>query len=171
MLQSGCQLPLVQIAFADAAVLSGLEVSAVTRMHQTLEQAGDAARLEVDKLHQVFVETGRYKGYREAIAAVGDDEPFVPHLAVHLSDLTVMEDGSPDTLPERPAHINFSKWHMVASVVDLLASCQQRHYQIKPLRRVIGCLHREFRPHFHYFDEDRDRVTKQLESLSMQQEP
>lgn len=39
------------------------------------------------------------------------------------------------------------------------------------IRSITNLLSRHLRPHFHYFDDDRDRVSKQLFSMSVQREP
>lgn len=142
------------------AVLSGLDKNAVTRMTATMDRLDPAVhqRLEVrtqsrapppqqthtphalslrpapQELRELYSEANRYKNYRAALKRVAGLRPAVPHLAVHLSDLTFMEDGAPDVLPDSDGMINFGKWQLVASVVALLRSLQRQRYALVPVR-------------------------------------
>lgn len=45
----------------------------------------------LQELRQLFSESNRYKNYRAALKQVAGVQPSMPHLAIHLSDLTFME--------------------------------------------------------------------------------
>ena len=80
-------------------------------------------------------EERQYKAYRSAMAEVPEGAACVPHLGVHLFDLTFIEEGNQDMLPDRETLLNFSKWRLLADCVGSLMDIQSRSYHIRYVRQ------------------------------------
>jgi hypothetical protein len=68
--------------------------------------------------------------------------PCIPYLGVHLSDLTFIEDGNPDTIR---GLINFTKRRFLFRVISEISRYQQNAYNLHPVpqiqvRRVRACV-------------------------------
>ena len=66
----------------------------------------------VEKLQHMSSSEGRFKNMREAVHRC--DPPCIPYLGMYLSDLTFIEEGTPNTTEENL--INYSKMRMVCFV-------------------------------------------------------
>jgi RasGEF domain len=64
----------------------------------------------IAKLQAVVCSDGRFRVMREALHRC--DPPCIPYLGMYLTDLSFIEEGTPDFTPERL--LNFSKMRMVS---------------------------------------------------------
>lgn len=63
----------------------------------------------INKLQAVVCSDGRFRAMREALHRC--DPPCIPYLGMYLTDLSFIEEGTPDFTPDRL--LNFSKMRMV----------------------------------------------------------
>lgn len=63
----------------------------------------------INKLQNVVCSDGRFRAMREALHRC--DPPCIPYLGMYLTDLSFIEEGTPDFTPDRL--LNFSKMRMV----------------------------------------------------------
>jgi son of sevenless len=63
----------------------------------------------ITKLQAVVCSDGRFRVMREALHRC--DPPCIPYLGMYLTDLSFIEEGTPDFTPE--GLLNFSKMRMV----------------------------------------------------------
>lgn len=69
---------------------------------------------------------GNKAGYRRKMESIlSSGEPAVPYLAVHLSDLTFLEDGNPNYVEDL---INMQKRHLIGKQIGPLEKLQSRPY-------------------------------------------
>lgn len=69
---------------------------------------------------------GNKTGYRRKMEAIlGSGEPAIPYLAVHLSDLTFLEDGNPNFVDDL---INMQKRHLIGKQIGPIEKLQARRY-------------------------------------------
>jgi hypothetical protein len=69
---------------------------------------------------------GNKTGYRRKMESIlGSGEPAIPYLAVHLSDLTFLEDGNPNFVDDL---INMQKRHLIGKQIGPLEKLQTRPY-------------------------------------------
>lgn len=121
------------------AVVSGL------RLDPTLKLERSWGRVPADKIdalqevRKVMSADRQYKAYRTAMAEVPEDAACVPHLGVHLFDLTFIEEGNKDNLPDREDLLNFSKWRLLADCVGNLMDIQRRSYDVGYVRAHACC--------------------------------
>ena len=87
------------------------------------------------KLREVFASKGSHREYRRLLSEWEDDfggpQPphgtaVVPHPAVHLQDITFIEDGNKDMHPHKPKLVNVSKLRMLSHTFDRIHRFQQR---------------------------------------------
>lgn len=77
-------------------------VSKLTQMHPQI-------RSTITKLQAVVCSDGRFRVMREALHRC--DPPCIPYLGMYLTDLSFIEEGTPDFTPD--GLLNFSKMRMV----------------------------------------------------------
>ncbi len=70
---------------------------------------------------------GRFRSLREALHRV--DPPGIPYLGMYLSDLTFIEESTPNYTPE--GLLNFAKMRMIAHVIREIRQFQQTPYKIE----------------------------------------
>lgn len=66
----------------------------------------------ITKLQAVVCSDGRFRVMREALHRC--DPPCIPYLGMYLTDLSFIEEGTPDFTPD--GLLNFSKMRMVSQV-------------------------------------------------------
>lgn len=67
------------------------------------------------RLQTVVCSDGRFRAMREALHRC--DPACIPYLGMYLTDLSFIEEGTPDFTPD--GLLNFSKMRMVSFVLDL----------------------------------------------------
>lgn len=112
-------------------LMVGLNLGCVTRLKKTWEGLPKHAISAFEQLSKVTSSSQNYVHYREALAA--KELPFAPNLAVHLRDLTFIEDGNEDTVD---GLINFTKMHMLGAVFDEIHRLQTTRYHFKEIKAI-----------------------------------
>lgn len=74
----------------------------------------------INKLQAVVCSDGRFRAMREALHRC--DPPCIPYLGMYLTDLSFIEEGTPDFTPDRL--LNFSKMRMVSDNIIQLTTLQ-----------------------------------------------
>lgn len=93
-------------------------------LKRELVEIRPATQRVLDQLSSLM--KGNKTGYRrkmESILSAG--EPAIPYLAVHLSDLTFLEDGNPNFVDDL---INMQKRHLIGKQIGPLEKLQARPY-------------------------------------------
>ena len=73
-------------------------------------------RQTVEKLQNLISSDGRFRNLRETLHRT--DPPCIPYLGMYLSDLTFIEEGTPNFTDN--GLLNFAKMRMVNNVCFLL---------------------------------------------------
>lgn len=81
----------------------------------------------MERLQSLMGQDGRFRGLREALHRV--DPPGIPYLGMYLSDLTFIEESTPNYTPE--GLLNFAKMRMIAHVIREIRQFQQTPYKIE----------------------------------------
>jgi len=142
--------------FAVFELSAGLNCSAIGRLHLTWDEV-NKAKLNPQKVMAITQPSKNYSAYRDIVATA--QPPFIPYLGLYLSDLTFIEDGNPDTLPDG-AYVNFEKCSMVAKVIQDLCKFQLQPYNFTRLDIVQ-----------HWMDMWQSPSEKECFDLSLQREP
>lgn len=66
------------------------------------------------------------------------DPPCIPYLGMYLTDLSFIEEGTPDFTPD--GLLNFSKMRMIAHVIREIRHFQQTPYKIDHIPKVTSYL-------------------------------
>ncbi|KAJ3042258.1 hypothetical protein HDV00_007624 [Rhizophlyctis rosea] len=119
------------------AVNAAMSTAAVNRLHKTWEAFID----KHPKIHEAYEEVadvvtpkGQYANYRKVLKDL--QPPAIPFLGVYLTDLTFIELGNPDFLPD--SHfINFEKRRKVYTVIKDIQSFQRTAYSITPVQGIL----------------------------------
>lgn len=78
-------------------------------------------RHTISKLQSVVCSDGRFRCMREALHRC--DPPCIPYLGMYLTDLSFIEEGTPDFTHD--GLLNFSKMRMVSGISIVWASAHQ----------------------------------------------
>ena len=81
---------------------------------------------------------GQYSRYRQTLQQTTG--PIVPFLGVYLTDLTFIELGNPDYIPESN-FINFEKRRKVAVVVNEIYQYQQNTFHLQEIPALRDFIH------------------------------
>ncbi|KNE55652.1 hypothetical protein AMAG_01539 [Allomyces macrogynus ATCC 38327] len=98
---------------AVTAIVVGLCMGPVHRMEKTWGA--------LTRLTEMVSASGQYANYRKALKAA--TKPCILFLGVYITNLTFVEDGNPDFLPENH-HINFEKRRKVATIIEEIVDWQ-----------------------------------------------
>jgi len=109
-------------------VLSGLSQSSISRLSHTWEASGKT----LDDLNKYTL--GNFKLLREKL---GQSGACIPYLGVYLSDLTFVEEGNEDVLPNSLDLINFDKCRKNAKIIQKLQQFQYEPYALNPVPEVF----------------------------------
>ena len=90
-------------------ICAALVNSSVYRLKRTWAKLSKTTKLTIDKLQTLVASDGRFKNMREALHRC--DPPCVPYLGMYLTDLSFIEEGTPNYAEN--GMINFSKMRMV----------------------------------------------------------
>lgn len=113
-------------------LMVGLNLGCVTRLKKTWEGLPRNAVSTFENLTRLTSSSQNYLHYREALAQ--RELPFSPNLAVHLRDLTFIEDGNEDTVND--GLINFTKMQMLAQVFEEVHRLQSTRYHFKEIKAM-----------------------------------
>ncbi|KAJ8303946.1 hypothetical protein KUTeg_017529 [Tegillarca granosa] len=101
--------------------------SSVYRLKKTWEKLSKQTLVSSD---------GRFKNMRDALHRC--DPPCIPYLGMYLTDLSFIEEGTPDFTED--GLVNFSKMRMIAHVIREIRLFQQTPYRIEHHPRVTNYL-------------------------------
>ncbi|XP_062559593.1 ras-specific guanine nucleotide-releasing factor 2-like isoform X2 [Armigeres subalbatus] len=110
--------------------------AAVYRLKKTWDKVPRTIKSTITKLQAVVCSDGRFRVMREALHRC--DPPCIPYLGMYLTDLSFIEEGTPDFTPDRL--LNFSKMRMIAHVIREIRHFQQTPYKIDHIPKVTSYL-------------------------------
>lgn len=110
--------------------------SSVYRLKKTWEKLSKQTKQMIERLQNLVSSDGRFKNMRDALHRC--DPPTIPYLGMYLTDLSFIEEGTPDYTEENL--INFSKMRMIAHVIREIRLFQQTPYRIEHHPRVTNYL-------------------------------
>ncbi|XP_052565795.1 ras-specific guanine nucleotide-releasing factor 2-like isoform X2 [Culex pipiens pallens] len=110
--------------------------AAIYRLKKTWDKVPRTIKSTITKLQAVVCSDGRFRVMREALHRC--DPPCIPYLGMYLTDLSFIEEGTPDFTPDRL--LNFSKMRMIAHVIREIRHFQQTPYKIDHIPKVTSYL-------------------------------
>ncbi|XP_055314318.1 ras-specific guanine nucleotide-releasing factor 2-like isoform X3 [Sitodiplosis mosellana] len=110
--------------------------AAVFRLKKTWDKVPKTIKHTITKLQAVVCSDGRFRAMREALHRC--DPPCIPYLGMYLTDLSFIEEGTPDFTPD--GLLNFSKMRMLAHVIREIRHFQQTPYKIEHIPKVTSYL-------------------------------
>ncbi|XP_031638575.1 ras-specific guanine nucleotide-releasing factor 2-like isoform X2 [Contarinia nasturtii] len=110
--------------------------AAVFRLKKTWDKVPKTIKHTISKLQAVVCSDGRFRSMREALHCC--DPPCIPYLGMYLTDLSFIEEGTPDFTPD--GLLNFSKMRMLAHVIREIRHFQQTPYKIEHIPKVTSYL-------------------------------
>ncbi|XP_013403416.1 ras-specific guanine nucleotide-releasing factor 1 [Lingula anatina] len=110
--------------------------SSVYRLKKTWDKLSKQTKQMIEKLQQLVSSDGRFKNMRDALHRC--DPPCIPYLGMYLTDLSFIEEGTPNVTEE--GLVNFSKMRMVAHVIREIQVFQQTSYKIDLQTKVTAYL-------------------------------
>ncbi|KAG5680535.1 hypothetical protein PVAND_010039 [Polypedilum vanderplanki] len=108
----------------------------IYRMKKTWDKVPKNIKSTITKLQAVVCSDGRFRVMREALHRC--DPPCIPYLGMYLTDLSFIEEGTPDFTPD--GLLNFSKMRMIAHVIREIRHFQQTPYKIDHIPKVTSYL-------------------------------
>ena len=110
--------------------------SSVFRLKKTWERIGKTTKGTIDKLQAIVNSDGRHRNLRDALHRC--DPPCIPYLGIYLSDLTFIDEGTPNFTES--GLLNFAKMRMIAHVIREVRQFQQTPYKIDPIHKAAAYL-------------------------------
>ncbi|KAG8181966.1 hypothetical protein JTE90_026905 [Oedothorax gibbosus] len=110
--------------------------SSVFRLKKTWEKVSKTTKQSIDKLQNLISADGRFRNMRDALHRC--DPPCIPYLGMYLTDLSFIEEGTPNFTDE--GLLNFSKMRMIAHVIREIRHFQQTPYKIEMSTKVTNYL-------------------------------
>lgn len=110
--------------------------SSVFRLKKTWERVSKTTKQTIDKLQTLVSADGRFRNMRDALHRC--DPPCIPYLGMYLTDLSFIEEGTPNFTDE--GLLNFSKMRMIAHVIREIRHFQQTPYKIEQIPKVFNYL-------------------------------
>ncbi|KAI4502623.1 hypothetical protein M0802_002535 [Mischocyttarus mexicanus] len=110
--------------------------SSVYRLKKTWEKVSKTTKQTIEKLQNIVSSDGRFRNLRDALHRC--DPPCIPYLGLYLTDLSFIEEGTPNFTEERL--LNFSKMRMIAHVIREIRHFQQTPYKIELITKVTNYL-------------------------------
>jgi RasGEF domain len=113
------------------AIMSSLSSAPILRLKETWKQLPTKAQALNDKLNHAIDGSGNFRNYRELVKVDAEDGTTkflacVPYLGMTLSDLTFIEEGNEDIIPDTDL-INFHKFQMIGKAVEHIINNQQNN--------------------------------------------
>ena len=106
------------------AILAGLSMSPIHRLARTKDHLASKIKNMHSTLDEVMTSSRNFAKYREYLATIRHSPPCIPFLGLYLTDLTFIEDGTPDFMKGTSDMINFSKRMKTAEII-----LEIQHYQ------------------------------------------
>lgn len=98
----------------------------------------EKTRATIDQLQNLVSTDSRFKNMRDAINR--SDPPSIPYVGMYLTDLSFIEEGTPNFPTNTPGMLNFSKMRMIAHVIREIQQLQNGSYKIELNQRVSNYL-------------------------------
>ncbi|KAJ5079686.1 ras guanine nucleotide exchange factor i-related [Anaeramoeba ignava] len=117
------------------AILAGLNSSPIFRLKKSWEIVKQSHYDTYQSLQTEMSSTQSYKAYRESLKQA--NPPCIPYLGIYLTDLTFIEDGSPDYLGNL---INYSKRTQISKVILNIQQYQQKSYDLQYVHQIAQLL-------------------------------
>lgn len=117
-------------------IVAGLTMGPVGRLHKTwssLEDKFPKISEAYKELHDLVSPKFQYANYRKCLKEM--IPPAIPFLGVFLTDLTFLELGNPDFLPDSH-YINFDKRRKVYSLIKEIQKYQRSPYVLLPIPQI-----------------------------------
>ncbi|KAI8912508.1 ras guanine nucleotide exchange factor domain-containing protein [Gorgonomyces haynaldii] len=152
-------------------VLAGLFMGPVERLKKTWQALAEKHPKSMEKLGPLVSAKFQYAQYRKYVKDMSP--PAIPFLGVYLTDLTFIEDGNSDFLPDSHL-INFDKRNKVYSLItDKVVRFQQVPYDLTPIGQIIDFIKKLSSPSGAVGWEESSPIMtyEELEQLSLQVEP
>lgn len=111
--------------------LSGLQSRCISRLKKPWSPK---KRAIVDDLSHLIE-----NNFKELRRLQSQTSPCVPYIGMSLTDLTFIEDGNPDFLPETGL-INWNKIKLSASVIERLQAAQHKGFEFSPDGLIISII-------------------------------
>eukprot|EP00095_Tigriopus_kingsejongensis_P007206 maker-scaffold192_size271026-snap-gene-1.25 protein:Tk07206 transcript:maker-scaffold192_size271026-snap-gene-1.25-mRNA-1 annotation:"ras-specific guanine nucleotide-releasing factor 1-like" len=108
--------------------------SAVFRLKNTWNRVSKSSKQTIEKLQALVSSDGRFRNLRDALHRT--DPPCIPYLGMYLSDLTFIEEGTPNFTDNHL--LNFAKMRMIAHVIREIRQFQQTPYKIEQVPKVTN---------------------------------
>lgn len=89
--------------------------------------------MTLQKLYKITSTDGRFRALRNALYTC--DPPCIPYLGMYLTDLSFIEEGTPDFNPD--GLLNFAKMRMVLTATRFLHFSQVKKYTCFQIANVI----------------------------------
>ncbi|EFN66720.1 Ras-specific guanine nucleotide-releasing factor 2 [Camponotus floridanus] len=110
--------------------------SSVYRLKKTWEKVPKTTKQTIDRLQHIVSSDGRFRNLRDALHRC--DPPCIPYLGVYLTDLSFIEEGTPNITED--GLLNFSKMRMISHVIREIRHFQQTPYKIELISKVTNYL-------------------------------
>ncbi|XP_046833094.1 ras-specific guanine nucleotide-releasing factor 2-like isoform X2 [Vespa crabro] len=110
--------------------------TSVYRLKKTWEKVSKTTKQTIEKLQNIVSSDGRFRNLRDALHRC--DPPCIPYLGLYLTDLSFIEEGTPNFTEE--GLLNFSKMRMIAHVIREIRHFQQTPYNIELITKVTNYL-------------------------------
>ncbi|CAO1412033.1 unnamed protein product [Diamesa serratosioi] len=117
-------------------ICAAFQFAAIFRMKKTWDKVPKNIKSTIFKLQAVVCSDGRFRLMREALHR--SDPPCIPYLGMYLTDLSFIEEGTPDFTTD--GLLNFSKMRMIAHVIREIRHFQQTPYKIDHIPKVTSYL-------------------------------
>jgi hypothetical protein len=110
--------------------------SSVFRLKKTWDKIPKTTKATIDQLQNLVSTDSRFRNMRDAINRC--DPPSIPYVGMYLTDLSFIEEGTPNYSPE--GLLNFSKMRMIAHVIREIQHLQNGVYKMDLNSRVANYL-------------------------------
>ncbi|KNC98634.1 uncharacterized protein SPPG_06316 [Spizellomyces punctatus DAOM BR117] len=113
------------------AIISGLNLSAVSRLKSTWEAVDPKRLKQLQELELLLAPQGNYRSYRQILDQMEKDRnppPFIPILSLFMKDLLFINDGNPKRFDN--GLINFGKLRTLHKSISRFSVYQQNPYNL-----------------------------------------
>ncbi|CAK1581336.1 unnamed protein product [Parnassius mnemosyne] len=117
-------------------VCAALSNTSIYRLKKTWEKVSKTSKQTLEKMQILISSECRFRILRDALHRC--DPPCIPYLGMYLSDLSFIEEGTPNYTPD--GLLNFSKMRMIAHVIREIRNFQQTPYKIEHIPKVCDFL-------------------------------
>ncbi|KYN39283.1 Ras-specific guanine nucleotide-releasing factor 1, partial [Trachymyrmex septentrionalis] len=109
--------------------------SSVYRLKKTWDKVSKTTKQTIERLQHIVSSDGRFRNLRDALHRC--DPPCIPYLGLYLTDLSFIEEGTPNVTE---GLLNFSKMRMISHVIREIRHFQQTPYKIELVTKVTNYL-------------------------------